>query len=670
MCQRWAIVLFVVLFTAALSLSVTPSPCLAAVKAPKWLLDQVSRTLPSYPPETEAVVLLHEQTTSVTPKGVLVTTSRLVTKVLRQGGVAQARVLVRAGTYDIRVRSMTGWVVNPAGEPRKTTMKQALSTSLAPDTLYMDARLIMLFVPEVGPGSVVGFEWEEERTPPSLEDIFEFQGRFPIIQARYSLSLPPGWTAESHVLNMDPLDPHPGPADLQTVRFEIANVPAVAREPYMPHELALAGRLLVRLIAPFPDPRCFTGWADMGTWYEGLIRERRVPNKDIAEKVAQLIAGAPDILAKILILADFVQTEIRYVSIQIGIGGFQPHFASSVLDRRYGDCKDKAILLSAMLAAIGVDSYPVIVHTERGRVAPDSPVSLYSFNHAVLAVRLPDEARGDGLDALVTHSRLGRLLVFDPTMPTAPLGRLPSYLQDNTALLVAEGSGELIRLPRSGPEGNLLERTGRFRLTGAGDLVGEIREIRRGAQADSLRYRIQSSSEAERRKILETFLSDSLPSFTLKDYEFENLDSPHGDLSVRYDLVVQSYARSAGGFVVLRPRVVGRKAVDLTSRESKARRHPIDLETTLLARDEFAFELPDGMAAESLPKPVALDAGFATYRSATESAGGLLIYRREYRLVEPLLPAARFDEALKFYLAVGAEEQQNALLKTPDQRRP
>lgn len=662
--------LAVTLWAAALFVGSRPPAAAAAVTPPPWLLQEARRPLPDLPPETEAVVLLHEQTTAVTAKGTLVTTSRLATRVLRQGGADLARVLVRAGAYDLKVRSMTGWVVNPSGQPRKTTMKQALFTSLAPDTLYMDARIIMLFAPDVGTGSVVGFEWEEERNPPSLEDIFEFQGRFPVLRARYSLSLPPGWTVERHVLNAAPLGPGPDPADAQTVRFELENIPAIVQEPYMPNELALSGRLLVRIKPPLPDARSFSGWSDMGAWYEGLSRERRSPSEPVAAKAAELASRVPDSLGKIRALADFVQKEIRYVSIQIGIGGFQPHFAASVLQNRYGDCKDKATLLSALLEAVGIESYPVIVNTERGSVAPDSPVSLYSFNHAVLAVRLPEDAPAEGLDSLVDHPRLGRLIVFDPTMPTAPLGRLPHYLQDNTVLLVAEGGGELVRLPRPAPESNLLDRTGRFVLTADGDLIGEIREVRRGSQADSLRYRMQAAPEADRRKYLETFLSDSFPSFILRDYEFRNLESAQDDLVLSYGFSAPAYARRAGGFVVVRPRAVGRKAVDLTSREKKARRYPIDLETTVLARDEFTFELPEGLAAESLPKPVDLDAGFAVYRSAAESEGRSLVYKREYRLVEPLLPAARFEEALKFFLAVGAEERQSVLLRSDGPRRP
>jgi hypothetical protein len=650
-------------------LSSSPPPA-AAVKVPQWLRDEAARPLPPLPAETEAVVLLDEQTTVVSPKGTLATTCRRAVKVLRPSGVGAARSLVRAGAYDIKVRSMTGWVVNPAGEPRQVTMKNAISSSLAPDTLYMDAKLIMLIVPEVDVGSLVGFEWEEELTPPSLEDGCAFQGQLPVLLARYSLSLPPRWASDFYWVNWTPVEPKHDPTALQTQTFEISNIPAIFDEPFKPNDRALAGRLVVRLRSPEKGARSFAGWPDMGAWYESLSRERRVPGDAVSQKAKTLTANSPDSLARMRVLAEFVQKHIRYVSIQIGIGGFQPHSASSILANRYGDCKDKATLLSAMLRAVGVDSHYVIVHTDRGTVTLESPVSLYNFNHAILAIRLPDDVPDGGLDSLVRHPRLGRLLIFDPTMPTTPLGRLPFYLQDNTALLVAEGGGELIRLPRPSPESNLLDRTGRLVLTSDGALVGEIREIRRGSLADSLRYQMQTSSEADRRKYLETFLSRSFASFTLKDFEFRNLESAQDDLLVTYRFIAPSYAKRAGGFLVVRPRVAGQKAIDLTSREKEPRRYPIDLETTSLERDEFVLELPDGCAVEGLPKPAEIDAGFALYRSATEASGRTLVYRREYRLLEPLLPASRFDEALKFFLAVGAEEKQSVLLKTAGSRRP
>lgn len=644
----------------------------AADKPPQWLANEAARDLPAPPPpDAKALVLLDEQSTVIDSRGVLTTTCRRATRVLRPGGVDPARRLVLASAYDIKIKSMSGWVINKGGSTRQVAIKQVISSSLAPDTLYMDARMMMLSVPEVDVGSVVGFEWQEERTPPAVEDECLFQREFPVLRSRYSLTLPAGWQPELAWINMPPVEPAgvTGPPP-QALVFEARDIPAIADEPLMPMPETLAGRLLVRLKTARPGVRSFAGWADMGAWYEDLSGPRRVPDDMVRQKARDLCAGAADTLSKIRALAAFAQKEIRYVSIQIGIGGLQPHPAPDILANRYGDCKDKATLLAALLEAIGVRSHFIVININRGLVNPESPVSLGGFNHVILAIRLPDDVPDAGLDGLVRHPRLGRLLVFDPTMPTTPLGRLPFYLQDNVGLLTAEGGGELVRLPRPAPEGNLLDRKGRLVLTADGTLAGEIVETRRGSEADSLRYAVQAATEAERRKYLETFLARSLASFTLQNYEFKNLEDDRGDLVVSYRVQAAGYAKRAGNYLVVRPRVVGSKAVDLVPKDRKPRRHPIDLGETVLARDEFTIEIPDGRTADSLPGPVALDAGFAAYASRVEAAGRTLLYRREYRLMEPLLPASRSEEALKFFLGVAADEQRSLLLKSSEPRRP
>ena len=659
----WAVVLIFVGLAGA-------SPPAGAAKPPQWLVDEAARPLPSLPPETEAVVLFDGQRTDVNPKGVITVACRRAIRVLRPGGVGSAQRLMLATGFDSKINSMTGWVINPSGAHLQVTMKQVISSSLAPDTLYMDTKLLLLAVPEVDVGSVVGFEWEEERTPPTIEDADMFQGEFPVLRAAYSLSMPPRWEAVLNWVHWPPVDPVRSPATPETLTLEIKDIPAIVEEPHRPNLQALAGRLLVGFKPFAGSVRSFSGWGDMGAWYAGLSATRRIPDPTVTTKAQELTAGAPDTLSKIRLLAEFAQKNIRYVSVQIGIGGFQPHPASSILANRYGDCKDKATLLAAMLKAVGVDSDYIVINTDRGIVTGSSPVSLYSFNHVILAIRLPADVPDEGLDALIRHPRLGRLLAFDPTMPTTPFGRLPFYLQDNYGLLVADGSGELIALPRAGPEGNLLDRKGQLVLTADGALSGEMLETRRGFEADLLRYQIQAATDAERRKYLETFLSRSFASFSLQSYEFKNLDDVRADLVVAYRFVASAYAKRAGGYLVLRPRVVGQKAVDLGTKGQAARLYPIDLETTTLARDEFTIELPEGCGVDSPPKPVDLEAGFAAYRSRTEMSGRTLVYRREYRLNEPVIPVARYGEALKFFLAVGSEEQQSLLLKTGGSRRP
>src|SRR2546429_9895187 len=123
------------------------------------------------------------------------------------------------------------------------------------------------------------------------------------------------------------------------------------------------------------------------------------------QKVASLVAAATTAVDKMVALAKFVQQDIRYVAIELGIGGIQPHAAGEVFQHHYGDCKDKATLMGAMLKEIGVDSYYVIINSERGSVTPETPAHKDGFDHAIIAVKLPDSVVDASLMATIVHPK-------------------------------------------------------------------------------------------------------------------------------------------------------------------------------------------------------------------------------------------------------------------------
>ncbi len=137
-------------------------------------------------------------------------------------------------------------------------------------------------------------------------------------------------------------------------------------------------------------------------------------SEPIKQEVIALTAGKATPLQKMQAIAGFVQHDIRYVAIELGIGGWQPHAAPDVFSHRYGDCKDKATLMRAMLREIGVDSYQVVINAERGAITREMPAH-NGFNHVILAIKLPDGMNDPSLVAVTQDPKLGRILFFDPT---------------------------------------------------------------------------------------------------------------------------------------------------------------------------------------------------------------------------------------------------------------
>ena len=263
----------------------------------------------------------------------------------------------------------------------------------------------------------------------------------------------------------------------------VSDVKGIRKEDEMPPLEGVAGQMIVSFFPPGGSTvNGFANWQQMGNWYRNLTSGRLDASADIKQRVTALTT-AGTLLTKMMAIAQFVQHDIRYVAIELGIGGFQPHPATDVFMHRYGDCKDKATLMASMLHEIGVDSYYVVINSERGSVTPDMPAHAGGFDHVILAIKLPDGLNHPLLIATLQHPRLGKLLFFDPTNELTPFGQIGGYLQDNYGLLVTPDGGELVEVPKQPAAMNSVQRTAKLALDATGTLKGDVKEVRVGDRA-------------------------------------------------------------------------------------------------------------------------------------------------------------------------------------------
>ena len=546
------------------------------------------------------------------------------------------------------------------GKEYEVKEKDAVETSPFGYVLYEDTRFKLLKIPVAEPGSVVGYEYEQKHRPYILQDTWSFQDEIPLRRVRFVLELPADWEFQTHWINHPA--PEPQAAGKNRWVWELANIPAVEREPSKPPWQAVAGWLAVNFYPRRESLRekAIGSWPDLGRWYAKLTAGRRRATPEIQQKVAELTSTAPTLPDKLRALAAFVQRKVRYVAIEIGIGGYQPHPASEVFANLYGDCKDKATLLSAMLREIGIESHYVLIHTSRGSVVPQFPSGL-SFNHAILAIRLPPEVATPGLYAVLEHERLGRMLFFDPTDRITPLGYLPPTLQASYGLLVTAEGGDLVELPLLPPPTNRLLRVAKMELSPTGRLDGTVQEIRWGAPATRRRAQFLEAPAAERSKVLERFLSGFLAGSSLLSFEVENLEDFDKTLVLSYRFAAINYAQAAGDLLLVRPRVLGRKRYDLL--EGEKRKHPVEFLGTTLQSDIYEIALPEGYEVDELPPAVEINSPVGTYRSQLEIEGNILHYRRNYEIKDVRVPVERLEQLKKFYRRVAADERNSAVLK-------
>lgn len=638
---------------------------LLAGDAPAWMHAVVSAPLPAHDEKTDAVLLYAEQTVSVVSLDKIKTHVREVYKILRPSGRDYGIAAVSFNGHS-KVNGLRGWCIPAQGKDYEVKDKEALEISLPKidgSELVSDVKDKLLRIPAPDPGNIVGYEYDLEEQPMVLQDVWRFQREIPVREIHYTLQLPQGWEYKASWVNYSEV--RPTQSGNNQWEWVLSDIKAIRKEQDMPPISGVEGQMIASF---FPQGGAslngFRSWPEMGRWYLNLTNGRRDASPQIKQQVTSLTASAQTPLEKMQALAQFVQHNIRYVAIELGIGGYQPHAASDVFVHHYGDCKDKATLLSSMLSQVGVESFYVVINSERGSVSPQTPANAESFDHAIVAIKLPAGISDPSLVATVQHPRLGTILYFDPTNELTPFGEIGGYLQENYGLLVTPEGGELVQLPRQISSMNSIARTGKLSLDSTGTLKGEVVETRLGDRAWEQRWRLRTVTKStDQIKPIEDLLSGSLSLYHITQASFTNLNQTDLPFGFHYSFEAQDYAKNAGGLLLVRPRVLGVKASGILETK-EPRKFPIEFEGPARDTDSFDITIPAGYVVDDIPPAVDVDYGFASYHSKTEIKGNLIHYGRTFEVKELSVPVAKADDLKKFYRIIAGDERNTVVLKT------
>ena len=651
---RWSVCV------VACVLACGPTALAGGSDAPAWMHALVGVPLPAHDEKTEAVLLYSETNVTVLSADKIKTQVREAYKILRPEGRGYGVVSVNFNPQR-KIKSLQGWCIPAQGKDYVVKDKDAVEFSPRGYELADDVKYRALNIPAPEPGNIVGYEYEVEEQPFYLQHIWYFQEKNPVRESHYSLQLPAGWEFKATWLNHAELKATEAGQNLW--QWTVSDVKGIRSETDMPPLAGVTGQMVVSFFtAGARAPSALAAWDDMGKWYGGLIGGRADASPEIKQEVGVLTAGKTTPLQKMQALASFVQHDIRYVAIELGIGGFQPHAAPEVFAHRYGDCKDKATLMRSMLQEAGIESYAVIINTERGSVTRESPAH-NGFNHLITAIKLP-KGVGDGPSfATIEHAKLGRLLFFDPTDEMTPFGEIRGELQANYALLVTHEGGELVELPQQPSAMNSIRRTGHLTLDASGKLSGAVNEVRVGDRAWSQRWALRAVTKDEDRvKPIEAILAGSLSNYRIMHASVVNLQKTNQPFGFNYSFEAQNYAKNAGGLLLLRPRVVGSKAMGFLETK-EPRQFAVEFDGPVRDTDTFEIAIPAGYVVDDLPPAVDADYSFASYLSKTEVKDNVIGYSRTFEVKELSVPVEKVEELRKFYRIVTGDERNTAVLK-------
>jgi hypothetical protein len=552
-------------------------------------------------------------------------------------------------------------VVNPGGKDVRIGKDRVVEKSAADQEEFSELRVKAISAgPEVQPGGVFAYEIVEEEKSVFTTYPFYFQtSSAPVLEARFTLQLPPAWEASGIMFNHAAVAPA---ITGNTHTWELKNLPAVEPEAYMPHYRNVLPWLGVTYFASGGSGaiRRLEKWSHVSKWMSDITDRQSDLTPALQTRADQLTAGAASELDKIRAIASFVQ-KTAYVNVQLNIskgGGYVPNRADTVLTRNYGDCKDKANLMKALLKAKGIESYLVsIMSGAPGTVREEWP-STQQFNHAILAVKVSPETKAP---SVIQHEGLGNLLFFDATDPYTQVGDLPDHEQGTLALVIAGEQGALVKAPKLSTASNRAESETTARMNLDGGVDAKTVERLHGQKASGLRMATKEFDQNELRKGFERALTRKLGGLTLKTIKPEDR-AAEGRLDLTLEFAALQFGRVMQGrlLIVTPGALVSTRTYSLPN---KPRTLPVKIDAEM-QQDSVTIETPPGFAPDEVPDAVAIESPYGAYRAAWKVSGQKIEFTQTLELKDVQAPASDYAKVRDFFERVyGASTASVVMVK-------
>jgi hypothetical protein len=628
--------------------------------APAWLQQAAAVSLPAYDKDVKAVVLYHEQNVSVASDGRVVTTTTYAVRVLTREGRTYARADEAYLTDGGKVRELKAWLIRPSGQIKRYGKDETVDIAVSPDDIYNELRArVIIAKDDAEPGAVFGYQSVTEDRSWNSQTEWTFQDELPTLVSRFTLQLPTGWRADGITFNHTPIAPAVAGTNYT---WELRDLPAVAAEPASPAWTNIVPRLAVSYFPPdgatIAGVRPFASWTDVSRWVSELADPQADANDALTAKATQLTQGAKTELEKIQAIGRFVQG-IQYISIDMSVGhggGIRPHAATEVFTKAYGDCKDKANLMRAMLKVVGIQSYLVAIYSGDPNYVRDEWPSPGQFNHCIIAVKVSDATQA----ATVTqHPKLGRLLIFDATDDDTPVGDLPDHEQGSFALVIAGADGTLMRMPTTPPEANQLERQADVSLAADGSINATVRERAQGQSAALARGEFKHFSRPEYQQIIQAWVARGANGAQVTKVEPTDTRN-EGRFALDVEFSANRYGQlMQDRLLVFKPAIVSRReSLTLTA---ATRKHPVVL-SPFAYTETVKVKLPAGFDVDELPDAVKLDTPFGSYVATYAVKDGQLNFTRTMIQRAATIPVEQYAAVRGFFERIRAAEQAPVVL--------
>lgn len=580
-------------------------------------------------PDAGAIILFNEETFRILSDYTAIEELHILIKILNDRGKAKYGEIKLGydSTYE-KIEVEYARTIKPDGEIISVGAKHIRDISEYPEyPLYSNARLRIISMPELTEGAVI--EYKAIKYINKLINGKEFcenypiQGFEPYLNQRVNLIIPDGYNVNiesynpgyvEYALSFSPQIERVEDGTKYT--WEFNNVPEIISEPSMSPYIE---------ITPYLCISSLNDWQEVYNWWGSLVVDKINIDEAIEEKTQELIKDKNTQEEKAKAIYHWVASKIRYVGVEYGEAGFEPHYATEIFKNKYGDCKDQTMLLISMLRYAGISAYPVLIGT-KGSYLLDEEFPTLIFNHAICL------------------AKVGEKLVFlDPTAETTSFGDLPGGDQDRKVFVFYEKEGKIQKTPLFAPEHNKAYISLSIDIH-EDETISGTREINTFGEYDQgQRYWLKYTKPVLIEEALKSTVNSLSPGGKLLSYEISDIEDLNHPIEIKMEFEGPIFLTKAGEDRLV-PQLGG-FSTSLVSRDKRS--YPIDFRTL----DEFEvmvkIKLAENLTVKYLPPPIVQETPWFTYLNKYSFSQRVISFEESFIHKRTLVIPEEYEEYKK-----------------------
>ncbi|MFV8322305.1 DUF3857 domain-containing protein [Flavobacterium sp. LS2R12] len=383
-------------------------------------------------------------------------------------------------------------------------------------------------------------------------------------------------------------------------------------------------------------------WKEFGQWYSDkiLLGTTDLPD-ETKMKVKALVGDEKDPIKKAKLIYNFVQQKVRYISIQVGIGGWKPMLASDVDRLGYGDCKALTNYTKALLDVVNVPSYYTILYGDRKKLSIQSDFVSMQGNHVILSI--PNGNNYTWLEC---------------TSQDDPFGYQGTFTDDREVLVIKPDGGEIVRTKVYEDNGNTQISKGTYVLSTNGDFSGKITIASEGSQYNQ-KALIENRQPTEKEAHYKEYWGH-INNLKINKISFSN-DKDKIRLTENVAIEAVNYGSLTSNKLIFVVNAFNK--TNAYVKRIRNRKNPLEIQRGFLDEDEITITLPSGFSTEFLPENYELSSKFGNYKTEiikTDAAN--LVYKRTLFVKKGLYSNKEYDEYRLFIEQISKNDNAKIIL--------